>query len=1642
MVLMVFNKKACREYSFENRENGLTTLVLNKHELALAHSVALQIEVIDGRLLVACDSSCEFIKDGIARRTLDICDNEAITLATSSGEKLSLIFLTCQNSIPVCSKLVLDTTKIITAGASESNSIVYQYRGIVSRVHACLLFSGNAWYLRAEGKNGTYLNGRLVRRDTRLKFGDTVYIFGLKLIYFGQILAVSSFFAPFTVGSDVTIYNTALNRLGVSGNGRPKPFFNRSPRNLPTIYNGSVEIDAPPAQKEQSEKNIMSLIGRPLTMSLPMLLGCGMMTLGAGRSGSFMSLGVVTAVSSAVFGAGWAIANVRNQEKDAAAKERKRFNAYGNYLIGISKSLAEKYNQNFQALNSMYPSAKKCVGYSRSSVGLWNRNPMHEDFLFVRLGLGSIPFQAEIKAPKAGFSVVNDKMQDCPAEIQSEYKTLHDVPVGIDLIKNQLVGIVGKKGTNANIGLAQTIITQIVANNCYTDVKLVLLDVRKNEEDSTWDFMRRLPHCWSEGKKNRFYSTCKADVEDISYELLKILRMRANSDNDSVKKPHYVIIMTDPFLLDKSMLLNYIVNPQPSYGITTLILSNSFVALPNSCGLLLESDGVSCSINEMMDVNRQNIRIVQDTVSTDELNKFAHRMADITVEEKESDQGIPSGVDFLSMYSVKSVGGLEIEKRWREGNTSDSIGVPIGVKSGGRLCYLDIHEKYHGPHGLVAGTTGSGKSELLQSYILSLSVNFSPEDISFFIIDYKGGGMANLFSKLPHMVGQISNLSGTQIRRAMISIKSESIRRQRIFSEYGVNNVNQYRQMYTEGGTDIAIPHLVIIIDEFAELKKAEPDFMRELISIAQVGRSLGIHLILATQKPSGTVDDNIRSNSKFRLCLRVQDRQDSVDMLHRPDAAFITQAGGCIMQVGNDEIFEPFQSAWSAAIYDEAQTGGDDSASILTHTGKAAIAGNRMKVKRFEQKKFKWYCHIVSAIRRAAVNGNIGSLSGQSLPLLCEKAALQMSRDNVEWKGSPVGLEPFIRLWPQEDCSGLDDESIAKIIAERAEELSVRLPAFEEKTQLEAVISEIAAIAKKNGLKPTYQLWLPILPQLIALDSIDGWKEKSFEGGAWNRRENDWTMEAIVGMLDDPHNQAQIPLYMDFARGGNHAVLGTVACGKSTLLQTVVYGLVNSYTPEQLNVYIIDYSSRMLGVFEGLPHVGGVVFEGEGDKTEKLFFLLSEIIRQRKNILKGGTYREYIRLHPNSMPSVLLVVDNYAGFKEKTDGKYEAQMMQLSREGIGYGVFLLISAAGFGLTEITSKMGDNLRTVFTLELSDKFKYVDALHTTGINILPESGVKGRGLVRYGDRCLEYQTALVNDLPDDYSRGQAVMQLFEKMKARWNGASAMRIPEIPGDPTFSLFKTEPGFFAASKDASRLALGYDADTASVYSLNLSKLYCFLALGQSNSGKTNLLSVLVNSSLMKPDADVVLYSKTDAFLNVKSSRVEKISTDEELFAYLKKVTPEFVARNKKKHEWLNEGADNTELFEKMQSFRPVFIFIDNLLDFMKAVYTPSDPSISMKGFVENIFDRGMMHNIYIFGSASLSDTAKLGSYKAFGLFTASKTGALTGAAVSSQRLLDFGRIPYSESTKAPPAGTAIIADTEGASALKKVVLPAARR
>ncbi|MBQ2509980.1 MAG: hypothetical protein II529_04055, partial [Erysipelotrichaceae bacterium] len=228
---------------------------------------------------------------------------------------------------------------------------------------------------------------------------------------------------------------------------------------------------------------------------------------------------------------------------------------------------------------------------------------------------------------------------------------------------------------------------------------------------------------------------------------------------------------------------------------------------------------------------------------------------------------------------------------------------------GEEILSFDLHEKKQGPHGLIAGSTGSGKSELIISMLLSLCIRYSPEYLNIVLIDYKGGGIRESLSYegkcVPHIVASVSNLENNRFERLILALKQECIRRQRRFSELStasglsIMDIDDFRSC----SRDQKMPHLLIVVDEFAELKKENPHLIRELISVSRIGRSLGLHLILATQRPSGNIDDEIWSNSRFKLSLKVFEEKDSLDVLKTKDAAYLEGAGSFLLRVDDSLI-------------------------------------------------------------------------------------------------------------------------------------------------------------------------------------------------------------------------------------------------------------------------------------------------------------------------------------------------------------------------------------------------------------------------------------------------------------------------------------------------------------------------------------------------------------------------------------------------------------------------------------------------------------------------------------------------------------------------------------------------------------------
>jgi len=763
----------------------------------------------------------------------------------------------------------------------------------------CIAFIEEALLRVIEGS--LYLNGKRIKAgEYELVEGDRLFVDDFELLYRRNYLAIA--------GQATCLLN---EQFVASEFPEDFPEYTRSPRIIKREPNETVELAAPPSKGEKKKGAILKLILPPLGMMMITVLMSVFI-----RGGAMMFIAVGGTLVSLVV----SITNYVDTKKEEKKKEADRAEAYENYLLGQRKSLhnlAKRFSESKTYHNPTIAEIEQMI--ATYSNRIYERQANDADFLTVSLGHANGSPSYSLKAKLDEFGSNKDPLYFEMIDVYKNFKSIKQMPVVINL-KNAHLGIVGEKEYIQQ--QIKAIIAQLAFLQSYHDIEIILLT--EGSQRPTYDWARWYPHLKVKSINVSSLISNDNQRDQVLGSITQMLKLRKQardeSKRDNLYLPHFVFIIDSPKSIINHSIMEYLQSPVADLGFSLVYATNILSNLPENIKTImtLESDNQGTLLmNEGMLVKQQ--LETHDTANID-FEGMARGLAPLIHKQSTTNQ-IPDSITFFELYGVKHPHELPIRQLWEKNASYKSLAVPLGARGKDDIVSLNLHEKAHGPHGLVAGTTGSGKSETIQSYILSLAVNFHPHEVGFLLIDYKGGGMANLFKDLPHLLGTITNLDGSESMRALASIKSELKRRQQVFSEHDLNNINEYTKLFRANKVKEPMPHLFIISDEFAELKKEQPDFMKELVSAARIGRSLGVHLILATQKPSGVVDDQIWSNSKFKLALKVQNESDSNEVLKTPDAARITQTGRAILQVGNNEIYEMFQSAWSGANYSEEET-------------------------------------------------------------------------------------------------------------------------------------------------------------------------------------------------------------------------------------------------------------------------------------------------------------------------------------------------------------------------------------------------------------------------------------------------------------------------------------------------------------------------------------------------------------------------------------------------------------------------------------------------------------------------------------------------------------------------------------------------
>lgn len=1004
---------------------------------------------------------------------------------------------------------------------------------------------------------------------------------------------------------------------------------------------------------------------------------------------------------------------------------------------------------------------------------LWERRVHDPDALRLRVGLADLPADLELS---------EEQGERLPPPV------CRAVPVALPMRRLGVAGVTGPR--TAAIGLASWLVAQAAALHSPRDLAIVVVSAHPDAE-RRWGWARWLPHCAPRAGEE-CVALVGADPESAARrvsELASLIDERQNAQAPELGKtptgwddlggrdrpafsydtrPYDVLVVLDGAQVLRGLpSMPQVLRQGPPHGVFTLAVDDDQRLLPEECQTVAE-----CGDDNLVRLRGGGLDVLgpvlADLVSPAWCDRVARALAPIRDVSRDDPAGnLPGAVRLLDLLGMPAPDGKELAARWGDHGSTRAV---IGVGPDGPF---SVDLRLDGPHGLIAGTTGAGKSELLQTLISALAVANRPDQLTFVLIDYKGGAAFKECVRLPHTVGMVTDLDGHLTQRALDSLAAEIRRRERLLAAAGAKDIDDY--------TGPALPRLVLIIDEFAALVAELPDFVAGLVDIARRGRSLGIHLILATQRPAGVVTADIQANTSLRIALRVTEPAESADVIDTPEAAHISKStpGRCYVRSG----------VGTATAVQTARVGGRAPLPRLAGSPPPATG--------------------------TALGGDL--LAGLGSPL----GAGAQSAPSRPLAGSPPsrpGAPPGGGAGP----GGRGGGSV-RAVEVKWRALGRPLPKAPEPeeasgvTDLSLLANALIEAARVAGVPEQPRPWLEPLPTHLVLDlpSASGHLPEEVP-------------PLPFGTTDRPWAQDRRPLTLDLAHGGHLLIAGAARSGRSTALRTLAGSIAAYASPGDVHVHAVDCGSGALLPLVAMPHCGAVVTRDQLDRVERLLTRLrAEVARRQQLLAEAGhaSLAEY-RQAGHRLPWLVLMLDRWEGFVaafESYDyGRLIESLLHLLQEGPAVGLRAVVTSDRSGLLgQVSTVFDDRL----LLRLTDQSDF--ALAGFPLKGLPTSMPPGRALSMGEHGIVEHQIALLSSDPSGPAQVAALQSLartatmpepyeegHEAVPAgqgawRWAGEPPLRVDTLPMRITASqAMALAPGFLPPSPLWALVGVGGDA------------------------------------------------------------------------------------------------------------------------------------------------------------------------------------------------------------------------------------------
>ncbi|MFF8322458.1 type VII secretion protein EccCa [Streptomyces bobili] len=1126
----------------------------------------------------------------------------------------------------------------------------------------------------------------------------------------------------------------------------------RPPRALPSeVPTGEIAVQPPPELPRNNQESVL--------MQLLPTLGMGGSVVFFFTSGQpFMRImGMVMIASTIAMSVAMVIRFRRGNQGQLADLRRD----YLSYLRQTRLRTVDTARAQRDAQYYLHPSPEQLWALVAEGSRVWERRPGDEDFAQVRIGLGAQSLATPLVTPETGpVEQLEPLTAGALQRFLAVHSTLDALPMAVSLRAFYHVTVSGDPQSVRSSARAMT--ASLAALHSPQDLILVVAAGR--EELPHWEWAKWLPHVQAPGTVDGAGSRrlIGADTRELEELIASRLTGRPRFHPNAAplaEEPHVVVVLDGVSLPPDSFLAN----PEGLQGVTVLeVVPGELTGAGGELSIVVEPG--------MLHLESGHGAVYEgtpDALSYESAEVLARQLAPLRMASGgDDDEPLLANLEFTDLLSLGDAASVDPLRTWRPRSMAERLRVPIGVGEDGRPVMLDLKEAAQegmGPHGLCVGATGSGKSELLRTLVLGLAVTHSSETLNFVLADFKGGATFAGMAQMPHVAAVITNLADdlTLVDRMGDSIRGELNRRQEMLRDAGnYANIHDYEKARAAGAPLQPIPSLVLVIDEFSELLTAKPDFIEMFVQIGRIGRSLGVHLLLASQRLEEGRLRGLETYLSYRIGLRTFSAAESRAALGVPDAYTLPNVPGSgFLKYGTDEMLR-FKAAYVSGVYR-------------------------------------------STPQRAAGGG----------PLPLDRQPVLFTAAEVPVRYVPV---------PQQRPSG-DDPEVDEALAD---------------TVLDVIVRRLEAQGPA-----AHQVWLPPLDSPPSLDSLlpgltavpgRGLTQPGYEGAG--------RLVVPVGLVDKPFEQRRDALWVDFSGAAGHMqILGGPQSGKSTLLRSLISSFALTHTPHEVQFYGLDFGGGGMASLAGLPHVGGVASRLDPERVRRTVAEVYGVLNRREEYFRSAGIpsitefrarraRGEISVTDQPWGDVFLVIDGWGNFR----ADYEALdqvIHEIAARGLGYGIHLVLTASRS--MEVRAALKDHLMNRLELRLGDTMdSEVDRKAAANV----PTGVPGRGL---SPQKLHFMAAVprIDGLASDTDLADATQALSAEVSRHW---------EAPGAPEVRLLPREfPAAQLPSGDRfpqRGVAFSLDENNLEPVFLDFEQDPFFLVFGESESGKSNLLRLLI--------------------------------------------------------------------------------------------------------------------------------------------------------------------------------------------------------